>query len=68
MLSYNEQFDKLPRLLGRATVEFVLEKPVKGDKFDVEGTLYDQARLVSWTVCLLRNKQAMHTYTATIVA
>jgi hypothetical protein len=42
-----KQFDNLPRLLGRATVEFVLEKPVKGDKFNVEGTLYDQARLVS---------------------
>eukprot|EP00611_Tribonema_gayanum_P023459 TRINITY_DN493_c0_g1_i1.p1 TRINITY_DN493_c0_g1~~TRINITY_DN493_c0_g1_i1.p1 ORF type:complete len:473 (-),score=145.74 TRINITY_DN493_c0_g1_i1:269-1483(-) len=40
------EFDKLPRLLGRATVEFVLEKPTKGDKFDVEGTLYDQAKLV----------------------
>jgi hypothetical protein len=47
------QFDNLPRLLGRATVEFVLEKPVKGDKFNVEGTLYDQARLVSYTVIFL---------------
>lgn len=43
------EFDKLPRLLGRATVEFVLEKPTKGDKFDVEGTLYDQAKLVSYS-------------------
>jgi hypothetical protein len=40
-------FDKLPRLLGRATVVFTLEKPTKGDKFNVEGTLYDQAVLVS---------------------
>ena len=27
-------------------MEFVIEKPVKGDKFDVEGVLYDQAKLL----------------------
>jgi len=40
------EFDQLPRLLGRAKVEFTFEKPEKGQKFDVEGTLYDQAKLV----------------------
>ncbi|CAN0113472.1 unnamed protein product [Discosporangium mesarthrocarpum] len=40
------EYSDLPRLLGRAKVEFVLEKPGKGEKFDVEGTLYDQVRLV----------------------
>lgn len=37
-------FDGLPRLLGRATVEFVMEKP-GGAKFDVAGVLYDKVRL-----------------------
>ncbi|CAM9106651.1 unnamed protein product [Ectocarpus fasciculatus] len=37
-------FDSLPRLLGRASVEFVMEKP-KGEKFDVGGVLYDKVRL-----------------------
>ncbi|CAM9472366.1 unnamed protein product, partial [Chrysoparadoxa australica] len=39
------EFDDLPRLLGRATVEMVFEKPGKA-KFDVEGELYNQAKLV----------------------
>ncbi|CAN0402353.1 unnamed protein product [Ascophyllum nodosum] len=37
-------FNSLPRLLGRATVEFLLEKP-GGEKFDVNGVLYDKVRL-----------------------
>eukprot|EP00903_Cladosiphon_okamuranus_P013006 g12135.t1 len=37
-------FNDLPRLLGRSTVEFVIEKP-KGAKFDVGGVLYDKVRL-----------------------
>lgn len=40
-----EEFKNLPRLLGRASVEFVMEKPGK-EKFDVGGVLYDKVRLV----------------------
>ena len=64
MLCKYKQFDKLPRLLGRATVEFVLEKPVKGDKFDVEGTLYDQAKLVS--TLLLYTNHALYSVQHTV--
>lgn len=37
-------YDDLPQLKGRTTVEFVLEKP-EGAPFDVEGVNYDKAKL-----------------------
>jgi len=43
-----EEYAGLPRLNGRATVEMVLVKGPEDEdgKFDVEGTLYDECRLV----------------------
>lgn len=39
------EFDSVPKLNGRARVEFVLKKADKGEKFAVEGVLYDRARM-----------------------
>jgi peptidylprolyl isomerase len=43
--SIPSEYDDLPRLLGRATVEFTLKKP-NGAPFDIEGELFDKARLL----------------------
>jgi len=37
-------YDDLPQLKGRATVEFTLKKP-DGEKFDIEGVLYPEAKM-----------------------
>ena len=37
-------YDDLPQLKGRATVEFILKKP-DGEKFDIEGILYSEAKM-----------------------
>jgi hypothetical protein len=39
------EFAGLPRLKGRASIEFELKRP--GDKFDVEGTLYDKLTMTT---------------------
>jgi peptidylprolyl isomerase len=44
-----EEYSHLPQLLGRATVEFVLRKSGEEGspkQFDIDGNLYDRARLV----------------------
>lgn len=39
-----EEYKDLPALQGRATIQFVIVKP-DGSKYDIEGTLYDNAKL-----------------------
>lgn len=39
------EYASLPRLEGRAEVEMVIRKAAKDAKFDVDGTIYDQATL-----------------------
>ena len=34
----------LPQLKGRATVEMIVKKP-DGEKFDIEGSLYSEAKM-----------------------
>ena len=37
-------YDDLPQLKGRATVEMVVKK-AEGEKFDIEGQLYNEAKM-----------------------
>lgn len=37
-------YDDLPQLKGRATVEMTVKKP-DGEKFDIEGSLYNEAKM-----------------------
>ena len=37
-------YDDLPQLKGRATVEMIVKKP-DGEKFDIEGSLYSEAKM-----------------------
>lgn len=39
-----DDYSDLPQLQGRATVEMTLKKP-EGEKFDIEGSLYSEARM-----------------------
>ncbi|KAL7528610.1 hypothetical protein ACHAWF_002625 [Thalassiosira exigua] len=39
-----DDYSDLPQLQGRATVEMVMKKP-DGEKFDIEGSLYNEAKM-----------------------
>jgi peptidylprolyl isomerase len=43
--SIPKEFDNLPQLKGRATVEMVIKKANPEEKFDVDGTILDKLRL-----------------------
>ena len=39
-----DEYKDLPQLQGRATVEMIFKKP-DGESFDIEGTLYKEAKM-----------------------
>jgi len=41
-----KEYDDLPQLQGRATVEFTISKPEKGQVFDINGVNFDTAKMI----------------------